>query len=243
MTIKTFDNLMLIGRGGSGKSELIDFLKSVSLKERLEKFHVGEFDEIDDFPWIHAIFKEEDLWEKLGRPRQLSRRQENIYATVDYQIYDFMILKFNIAISEKYLWGSDFYKRNTLFIEYARGGENGYKKALGLFDPELLRHTAIFYVDNTFEESMRRNEVRSSESDVKQTVLNHKVPVEVMEALYKTHDWYDLTDKKPEGYIEAQGIRIPYVTVWNIPESHDLKVLEGRYSPQLKKLWQLYSNH
>jgi hypothetical protein len=83
--------------------------------------------------------------------------------------------------------------------------------------------------------------VRSSDSDENQSILKHKVPVEVMEYLYKTHDWRELTGGKPEGYIEVRGMRIPYVTVWNIPESHDFSVLEERYCAPLKRLWQLYS--
>lgn len=241
MTKRSFDNLMLIGRAGSGKSELVDFLKGVEEGERLEKYHIGAFDEIDDFPWIHSMFKDEDIWEKLGRPRRSSTRIENIYATTDYDIYKFTILKFNMVISEKCLSAPAYYQNKTLFIEFARGREDGYKIAFDLFDKDILEKTAIFYMDNTFEESMRRNTVRSSESEVEQSILYHKVPVEVMEDYYKTHDWYDLTDKRPHGYLEIKGLKIPFVTVWNIPESHDLKVLEGRYSPPLKKLWELYS--
>lgn len=241
MSSKTFDNLMLIGRAGSGKSELIDFLKNVDEASRLEKYHIGAFTEVDDFPWIHAMFKDEDIWEELGRPRRYSRRIENVYATTDYEIYSFTIMKFNVEIRKHFINTPGFYKNNTLFIEYARGRDNGYRDALNLFDREILEHTAVFYMDNTFEESMRRNIVRSSDSDVNQTVLNHKVPVEVMEHLYKTHDWYELTGKKASGYVEVKGVKVPFVTVWNIPESHDFKVLEGRYSPPLKDLWRLYS--
>lgn len=237
-----FDNLILIGRGGSGKSELIDFLKNVSLSERQEKYHIGEFKEIDDFPWIHSMFKDEDIWEELGRSRKLSRKTNKIYITTDYDVYKFMILKFNMVIREEYMDDPFFYDNKTLFIEFARGREDGYKLAFSLLDKEILKKSAIFFMDNTFEESMRRNTVRSSDSDTKQTILNHKVPVEVMENYYKIHDWYELTDKKPSGYIEAQGLKVPFVTVWNIPESHDFKVLEERYSPPLKELWKLYEN-
>lgn len=242
MQKQAFDNIILIGRGGCGKSELIDFLKRVPEADRLEKFHIGTFEELDDFPWLHSMLKDEDLWEQLGYPRRLGQRKENVYVTRDYNIYGFLILKLNRTVREKFLSSSDFYKNKTLFIEFARGREGAYKKAFGMFDREILKESAVFYLDNTFEESLRRNEVRSNDKDTNQTILNHKVPVEVMEYLYKTHDWHELTDKKPDGYIETQGVRVPFVTVWNIPESHDFSVLEGRYSAPLVKLWELYQN-
>ena len=46
----TFDILLLIARPAAGKSEVIDYLKQVPLEERLRRFHVGKFEEIDDFP-------------------------------------------------------------------------------------------------------------------------------------------------------------------------------------------------
>lgn len=244
MQKESFDNLMLVGRAGSGKSELIDFLRHVPAAERQKKYNIGEFEEIDDFPWIHSYFRDEDIWEELGYPRRFSKRDKKIYTTVDYTIYDFTTMKFNQQIKKLVEKEDDFYGNRTLFVEYARGGHHGigYKKTLGYFEDSILKRTAVFYVDNTFEESMRRNTVRSSEDDEKQTILHHKCPVEVMENYYKTHDWYELTDKQPDGYIDVRGIRVPFVTVWNVPESHDFKVLEERYSTPLKKLWELYSN-
>lgn len=242
MPKESFDNVIVIGRGGCGKSELIDFLKKVPESERLEKYHIGAFEELDDFPWLHSMLKDEDIWEQMGRPRKLGKRKDNVYLTMDYEIYNFLILKFNVTVKEKYMVKPEFYSNKTLFIEFARGREDGYKKAFGLLDKEILKNSAIFYLDNTFEESLRRNMVRSTDKDTNQTILNHKVPVEVMEYLYKTHDWYELTDKKSAGYVESQGIKIPFVTVWNIPETLDFKELEARYSAPLKKLWELHKS-
>jgi len=242
MTNNSFDNLMMIGRAAAGKSEFIDFIKHLSENERLKKFHIGSFEEMDDFPWLFQAFQEEDIWEKLGRPRRLSTKTDSIYNTTDYDIYKFLTLKFNIEIKKKLRDEPDFYNTKTLFVEYARGRENCYKETINLFEPNILRNTAIFYIDNTFEESLRRNTVRSSDKDDNQTILHHKTPLSVMEYYYRTHDWYEMTDKKPSGYIETHGVKIPFVTVWNMPESHDLKVLEERYSPALETLWKLHAN-
>jgi hypothetical protein len=186
------------------------------------------------------MLKDEDILEQLGYPRRFGERVENVYRTKDYNLYNFLILKFNVTIKEKYIAKPEFYEKKTLFIEFARGREDGYKKVFNMLDKEILKNSAIFYLDNTFEESLRRNTTRSTDKDTNQTILNHKVPVEVMEYLYKTHDWYELTDKQPSGYVSAQGLKIPFVTVWNMPETLDFKALEERYSGPLKKLWELY---
>lgn len=240
MAKNTFDNIFLVGRGGCGKSELIDFLKKVPEKVRSDKYHISAFEELDDFPWLHTMLKDEDIWEEMGYPRKLGKRKGHVYLTQDYNIYEFLLRKFNVAIKEKFMSDPEFYKRSTLFIEFARGRENAYKHAFSTLNKEILSNSAIFYLDNTFEESLRRNEVRSTDNDTNQTILNHKVPVEVMEYLYKTHDWYDLTDKEKSGYIEAQGLKIPFVTVWNMPETNEFKTLEERYGPAFKSLWDLY---
>lgn len=238
--MKTFDNLILCGRGGCGKSEFIDFLKNIPSKDRLEKFHVNDFDEIDDFPWLHSLFKDEDIWEQLGYPRTLSKKRGEIFMSKNVDIYKFLMLKFNQAIEKMLSATPDFYDKKTLFIEFARGGPVGYKTSLDLLSNDILKRSVIFYLDNTFEESLRRNTYRSTDDDPNQTILNHKVPFETMELMYKEHDWYELTGKKPEGLLDVKGTLVPFVTVWNIPESHDFEVLEKRYGPPLKRLWEMY---
>ncbi len=58
-----FQNILLLGRPASGKSEFIDFMKQVSDTDRASKYHIGKFKEMDDFPWI---------WEKFN-PSKLAR--------------------------------------------------------------------------------------------------------------------------------------------------------------------------
>src|SRR5512141_345652 len=64
-----FDILLLIARPAAGKSEVIDYLKHVPADLRIERFHIGRFEEIDDFPMLWAWFEEDDLLEKMGEPR------------------------------------------------------------------------------------------------------------------------------------------------------------------------------
>ena len=62
-----FPIIILNGRPAAGKSEIIDYLKSVPVKERMERFHIGEFDEFDDFPILWERFEDDDLYQKNGK--------------------------------------------------------------------------------------------------------------------------------------------------------------------------------
>ena len=46
----SFDILLLIARPAAGKSEIIDHLKNTPLDQRLDKFQIGKFQELDDSP-------------------------------------------------------------------------------------------------------------------------------------------------------------------------------------------------
>src|SRR5512135_1448413 len=65
----TFDILLLIARPAAGKSEVIDYLKNVPPQDRVARFHIGPFDEIDDFPMLWAWMEEDRLLEQMGHPR------------------------------------------------------------------------------------------------------------------------------------------------------------------------------
>ena len=66
MSRDIFDIIILNGRPAAGKSEVIDFLKRVPPEERVKKFHIGEFEEIDDFPILWEQFEDDDLLEDMG---------------------------------------------------------------------------------------------------------------------------------------------------------------------------------
>ena len=65
----TFEILLLIARPGAGKSEVIDYLKQIREEERVQRFHIGPFGEIDDFPMLWACLEEDQLLENMGHPR------------------------------------------------------------------------------------------------------------------------------------------------------------------------------
>lgn len=240
--VNTFDNIILTGRPASGKSEFIDFLKGVPAKERIKKFHVGEFDELDDFLWVWEMGEADDIREKLGRPRADTVNVGHGYYTKEPELVltKFMTLKMNREILEKYESRPEFYRDRTLFIEFARGGKGAYRWTLDNFDEKVLRRSAIFFLSNSFEESVRRNEARYR-ARKKHSILAHKVPDEELHGIYKTHDWLELTGGRAEGCLDVKGVRLPFVTVSNEPEVTDPKLIEERFAPPLVRLWGLYS--
>ena len=67
------------------------------------------------------------------------------------------------------------------------------------------------------------------------------VPKETFDHYYGEHDWLQLTHNEPNGYLTVNGIKIPFVTMNNEPESTDEEVLTKRYSSALKTLVELNS--
>lgn len=240
---KTFDHLILIGRPASGKSELIDYLKSMSIPERVKQFHIAAFEEIDDFPWLWEKFQDDDIWEKCGYPRLYSENYMpgNPHMTPKgLHLFDFCMEKFNIEIAKRYLSRPEFYKDGTVFIEFSRGSTRTYTDSFKRLSPEVLERAAILFLDVTKEESWRRN-VKRYEEKKKHSILAHSLPIETYEYHYGTHDWPKLTGGKEAGHIEVNGIKIPFVTMNNEPELPAGPEIGRRYSTAFNELFELYS--
>ena len=238
-----FDHLIIIGRPAAGKSEFIDFMKEFSLNERVEKYHIANFEEMDDFTWLWKFFQEDSLWEDAGYERKYTKdfKGDGNYGLLpgNPELFDVMMAKFNKEII-KYKDNPDFYKDNTLFIEFARGGDTAYANAFSRLSKDVLNNAAILFLDVSFEESWRKNVARY-EAKLKHSILAHMVPRETMDAYYQTNDWPKFTNNKDSGYIEIHGLKIPFVTMKNEPEITDPKLLDERYGSALSQLWELYN--
>ena len=240
---KTFDHILLLGRPASGKSEFIDFLKGIPDKERAEKFHIGTFEEVDDFPWLWEKFMEDNLWERAGFPRLYSKHympDNPGLAPEGEKLFHLCMQKFNDLIAERYLPRPTFYDDHTLFIEFARGSRPTFKDALEALSPAILERAAIFFIYVTKEESWRRNVARYQEKQ-KHSILAHMVPKETFDYFYSDHNWLTLTRDEPAGRLDVHGIRVPFVTMNNMPESTDPAVLTKRYGEALEKLYTLWT--
>ena len=234
---EAFGVLLLLGRPASGKSEFIDFMNGCSATERAQTFHIAPFDVVDDFPILWERFEEDDVWEQLGRPRFHSKRCNGNYAVTDDGLWGFLIEKINRRVEQTFALPEQF-DRRSLIVEFSRGGPTGYTDALAELSPSILERAAILYVSVSFEESWRRNIARYDEK-LRNGILTHSVPREEMERTYGIDDW-DSIAGETHGTIEVQGIRVPYATMHNEPESTDPLVLRRRYGDALRPLYDLW---
>ena len=233
----TFENIILIGRPAAGKSEIIDFLKKVPVEERQQRFHIGEFKELDDFPMLWQWFEQDAILEKiLKKPRMMSDKDG--YFLYEYQ-WHMLIERLSLDYS-KFL--RDYEKDPnppTALIEFARGSEHGgFKAAFQHLSDVILKSGVILYIYVTWEESLFRNRRRFNPKRP-DSILEHGLPDEKLERLYKESDWNDLSSSDPY-FIKIKGYKVPYAVFENIPEKTDDPAKIGPHLEEVtKRLWSL----
>jgi len=232
--MKTFNIILLIARPAAGKSEIIDYLKRMSTHERIERFHIGQFEEIDDFPMLWHWFEEDALLEKMGHPR--------LHTTSDgyfKQIYFWDLLIERMSLEYDKLM-RDF-AGDTVILEFSRGSEHGgYQRSFKHLSKEILEDLAILYIDVPWKESLRKNRRRFN-PDRPDSILEHGLPDEKLERLYRHTDWHDLTNSHPEK-LEIKGYEVPYAV---FPNEDDVTTDNGlelglRLEAVLDVLWERY---
>lgn len=224
--------LLLLGRPAAGKSELIRFLMNLPTEERAHDYHLGSPRVVDDFPILWQMFVDDDLWEEVGRGRLHSRRAAENYAVAHDSLWPFLICKLREELRRRGARPGE-----TVIVEFARGGPTAYRDALPLLSPEILNQAAVLYIDVPFEESWRRNLARYDRAR-RAGILTHSVPREEMERTYASDDWAALAPAG-DGYVSAGWVRIPYVTVHNVPEPTTHDDFVRRFRPALSRLWEL----
>jgi hypothetical protein len=234
-----FEVVLLLGRPACGKSEFLDYMQKQPPERLRQRYGLGRLIILDDFPLLWEKFEEDDILERLGLPRLWSRVAEPSYTTTHPLIWPFLTEKLNLAARKVLAPGAFRPGEETLLIEFSRGGPSGYRDALARFDPGILARAAILYIEVSHAESCRRNRARYDEAR-KSSILAHSVPEEAMQGIYATDDWPELT-AAGTGYLAVGGLRVPYATMNNEPESTDPVVLDGRYHRALATLmerWQ-----
>lgn len=216
MSKHNFDTIILIGRPAAGKSEVIDFLKKTPVEERLRRFHIGEFEEIDDFVYVWETFEIDDILSRHGKPRIWSDEK---YWFKDHFIWNLYIERINLAYRKKLAANPNYHDDKTALIEFSRGGENGFGEAFSYLHEEVLKRAGIIYIKVSYEESVRKNR-RRARPGMEDSILYHSLPDEKMEFYYKTNDWEKLTSKDPN-YIDIKGFKVPYAVFENEPEKTD----------------------
>lgn len=234
-----FDIIILNGRPGSGKSEVIDYLKNTPVDERIRRFHIRKLDEIDDFPMLWTWFEEDAILEKIMQKPRMHTDEEG-YFLHEYQ-WHLLIERISMEYSKK-LRDNDMYSEDfTSLVEFSRGSEHGgYVAAYKHLSNEILNKAAIFYIEVSFDESLRKNRKRFN-PDRPDSILEHGLPDEKLKRLYGEIDWEAFRGDDPE-FITIKGYKVPYVVLQN--EKDITTARDERLGDTLEdlfgKLWDLW---
>jgi len=234
----TFEILLLIARPAAGKSEIIAHLKNTPIEERKQQYHIGEFEELDDFPMLWTWFEEDAILTKLGHPR-IHTDQEGCFL-FDYQ-WDLLIERINLEYEKIIRDEKDYHSRKTIIVEFARGtSHGGFQRAFDHLSKAIAERLAILYVDVSWEESLRKNKARFN-PDRPDSILEHGLSDEKMESLYRDSDWKDIFIDQPDNIL-IQNIPVPYIIFENEDDvtSQGGEVLSSRLHDRLSKLYQKY---
>jgi hypothetical protein len=241
-----FEIIILNGRPAAGKSEIIDFLKKIPVEERLRRFHIGEFEEFDDFPILWERFEDDDLWEKHGRPRLTSNRTFEYqgathegYVFKDPFFWHWLIERLNFQYARRLRDNPDFHRTTTAIFEFARGSQHGgWKEAYPYLSDAVLQRAATIYIRVSWAESLRKNRRRRNPNKP-DSILEHSLEDLKMEFLYKDSDWEEFSSRDKD-HLLVRGHRVPYAVFENEPE----KTLDpAKLGPHLEevcsRLWKL----
>lgn len=236
MSKNNFDVIILIGRPAAGKSEVIDYLKKTPLEERSKRFHIGKFEEIDDFPMLWTWFEEDAILEKIMQKPRLHTDKDG-YFLYEY-LWHLLIERISMEYSKR-LRDADYHQTHTTIIEFSRGKEHGgYRAAFPHLSDEILKKAGIVYINVSYQESLRKNRRRFN-PERPDSILEHGLPDEKLERLYKEIDWEEISVGNRE-FIEIKGHKVPYVVFENEPEKTDKPEVLGEHLEEiLQKLWEL----
>lgn len=234
--MSSFKILLLIARPAAGKSEVINYLKNTPLEERVKRFHIGKFAEIDDFPMLWTWFEEDELLQRMGHPR--------LHSTPDgYFLYDHLWNLLIERINLEYQKLMRDFDGDTVVLEFSRGAEHGgYKSAFQHLSDEILQNLAIVYIDVPWEESLRKNRQRFN-PERPDSILEHGLPDQKLERLYRETDWHELIKENPE-FLTIKGFSVPYAVFDN---SDDVTTAQNaalgiRLDQVLGDLWTRYAS-
>jgi len=207
MNNKNFEVIILLGRSAAGKSEVIDYLKKTPLEERQHRFHLGKFEEIDDFPMLWIWFEKDAILEKILKktaPPYDKRRLFFIPISVA-----FADRTDRTGIFQEAPGSSEYHDDHTSIIEFFPGSEHGgYRAAFAHLTDEILEKAGIVFINVSYQESLRKNRRRFNPNKP-DSILEHGLPDAKLERLYKAIDWEEVSRKDPEVHFYQKIIRSP----------------------------------
>lgn len=235
MKKNNFPIVIIIGRPAAGKSEVIDYLKHCDANERIDRLHIADFEELDDFVYVWETFEVDDILTKHGKPRVWTDEK---YWFKEHFIWNLYIERINLEYRKKIARDANYHDNRTTLIEFARGGENGIYEALSYLDENILKNAVLVYIKVSYEESVRKNQ-RRARKGLEHSILHHSLPDEKMEFYYKVNDWDKLEAKNPD-FIEVKGVKVPYAVFQNEPEKTlDPKLIGAELERATSKLWNI----
>ena len=237
MTSSVLELLILLARPAAGKSEVIHFLEGVPLAERTARFHIGKLVEIDDFPMLWTWFEEDALLEKMGYPR-LHTDAEGYF--LGDHLWDLLIERMGLEYQKILRDHAGDPEPFTTLIEFSRGSEHGgYRRAFEHLSPQIASRACVLYLDVSWEESLRKNRRRFN-PERPDSILEHGLPDDKLERLYREIDWEAVKGGEPD-YLAIQGRRVPYAVMDNSDDvtTHPGVELERRLEGRLARLWEL----
>jgi len=236
--LENFDVLFLIARPAAGKSEIIDYLKRTDEAERRARYHIGPFDEIDDFPMLWTWFEEDALLTRMGYPRL--RTDADSYFLGEH-LWHLLIERMGMAYARLLRDHPDYHATRTTIVEFSRGAEHGgYAAAFPHFPVGMLRRGAILYIDVSWEESLRKNRRRRNPQRL-DSILQHSLPDAKLERLYRESDWEQFS-AAGHHFITINGVTVPYAVFENEDDVTTGKpdLLGARLEMTLGRLWQVW---
>ncbi|UCF96494.1 MAG: hypothetical protein JSV89_15110 [Spirochaetaceae bacterium] len=235
MSGDTFDNLILIGRPASGKSEIIDHLSSLDAGQR-GRLHLGELVVVDDFPMLWTWLEEDKLLSEMGKSR-LHTNEEG-YFKEDYQ-WDLLVRRLCLEY-EKHR--AERPQGSTVIIEFSRGSSHGgYRRAFQQLSDRILGAAVVLYVSVSFQESIRKNRRRFN-PQAPHSILEHSLPDEKMRRLYAEDDWSELC--QDPHFLSVGDLQIPYAVFENEEDYTTAggSELEHRLVRCFEELWRVYAS-
>lgn len=232
-----FPVLALIGRPASGKSEILDYLSRVPPNVRRRRFHLGELRVLDDFPLLWAWFEEDHLLSELGRARLHTTADG--YLLGDH-LWDLLIRRLGLEYEKLLREDPDLHERTSVILEFSRGSEHGgYQRAFSQLSEAIVERLSVLYVRVSFEESRRKNRRRFNPQRP-YSILEHSLPDEKLERLYRDDDWPALSAVDP-CCLSIQGRRVAYAVFENEDDltSSGGPALGGRLQEALEGLYRL----
>lgn len=219
----------LLGRPGSGKSALAQFVKASANRRGWLAQHFY------DYKYLQEMFqreKEENVPLKKRTFCQKGPEACHGFDVVDFSVLDTALQQMATEIRTKELNSSE--DKKLLLIEFAR---QEYSRALNIFGQDILQDALLLYVSLDLETCIQRVHQRTSEN-TSRSELDHFVSDDIMRRYYGRDDWYSEQFSDYLKYLRSDGVNVKVEELDNSGTKEELKgkvemIFNNLTAPQL----------